>query len=324
MADLPLTMAELSRAHVAILLHEDNSLSLALLVRDILLRANRQLGRACLDVAFVARSGLSRVVAGPVTVRASSAARAIDHLVVPPLTSGGDPFVSRPAESRLIDRVHDRGAVIHAACLGSLVVAQAGVLDGRVATTHWAWVQQARRRYPDVEWDAARMICDTGDVVTAGGFLAAVDLTLALVERMGGRSVARDVGRLLLVDSVRQHQSVFATSLVSRVDEPRMRKLHRWIDAHLSAPIAVDDMARACNLSARTFHRVFTQAHGVTPKKLVQLKRIERVRAILRDPDVSIEEAIQRVGVSDVPSFRKIFRRELGLSPAEYRRRLRG
>jgi transcriptional regulator GlxA family with amidase domain len=168
------------------------------------------------------------------------------------------------------------------------------------------------------------MLCDGGTIVTAGGFLAAVDLTLALVERVCSRKASHEVGRLLLVDSIRQHQSIYATTLVpTGVDEPRLQRLHRWIDAHLTEPITVDDMARACRLSRRTFHRVFVNAHGFPPKKLLQLKRVERVRVILRDANLSVEEAIQRVGVSDLPSFRKVFQRELGLSPAQFRRRLR-
>ena len=317
-------MAKLPQARVALLIHEDASLSIALLMRDILLRANQLIGRECFAVSLTARPGLKTIAFGPVSVRVSRLHGSIDHLIVPPLAPGKDPFASRSGESRVIDRQHTNGATIHAACLGSLVVAQAGLLTGRDATTHWAWIQRARQQYPQVSWDAARMICDTGDVITAGGFLAAVDLTLALVERICSRSLSREVGRLLLVDSVRQHQSVYATTLApSPIDEPKMRRLHSWIDAHLSSAIAVDDMARVCNVSTRTFHRAFVKAHGFTPKKLLQLKRIERVRLILRDANVSVEEAIQKVGVSDVPSFRKVFQRELGLSPSEFRRRLR-
>ncbi len=293
-------------------------------MRDILLRTNQLLDRERFRVRLIARRGLNAVASGPVSVSVSNAQGPFDHLIVPPYAPAADPFAARPAELRLIGRLHAKGAVVHSACLGSLLVAQTGLLDGRSATTHWAWVESARARYQNVAWDVARMLCPGDDVVTAGGFLAAVDLTLALVERECGRAVSREVGRLLLVDSVRQHQSIYATTLApTSVDEPRMKQLHRWIDAHLAQPITVGDMAQACHLSARSFHRLFAKSHGFTPKKLVQLKRIERVRSILRDARVSVEAAIAQVGVSDVPSFRKVFQRELGLSPAEYRRRLR-
>ncbi|MBZ0088871.1 MAG: helix-turn-helix transcriptional regulator, partial [Thermoanaerobaculia bacterium] len=94
--------------------------------------------------------------------------------------------------------------------------------------------------------------------------------------------------------------------------------------AHLSEPVDTAAMAAACGLGTRTFHREFVRAYGVTPRKYVQLRRIERVRELLRDEGTSVEAAIRRVGVSDLPSFREVFRRELGLSPAEYRRHCRG
>jgi transcriptional regulator GlxA family with amidase domain len=259
-----------------------------------------------------------------VTIRLSRARPNPAHLVVPPIAPGKDPFRARPGEERLIRRAHAAGAVVHSACLGSIVLARCGILDGQEATTHWAWAQAAAERFPAVRWDARRMLVDAGGVVTAGGFLAAVDLALALVERVASRALSRELGRRLLADSVRQHQSGYATTLVSpRVEDGRLRRLEAWLDANLSSPVTVDEMAKVCHLGVRTFHRVFAAAYGCTPKKLLQTKRIEKVRRLLRDPNLSVEQAIARVGVHDVPSFRKVFRRELGLSPAEYRKRLR-
>jgi transcriptional regulator GlxA family with amidase domain len=305
-------------------LHRDVSLSLALLMRDILDRTNRLLGHDCFETRFVARPGLKTVKIGPISVRLSRPAGTIDHLIVPPSAFGKDPFAAHPAESRLIRTLHGNGATIYSACLGSLLVAQSGLLAGRDATTHWDWIGRAAQRFPDVKWDASRMICDSGDIVTAGGFLAAVDLTLGLVERTCTRAVSHEVGRLLLADSVRQRQSVYATGLVvRRIEDPRMQRLDQWLEGRLSAAVTVSDMAAVCNLSVRSFYREFARVYGVTPKKFVQLKRVERVRLMLRDSQVSVEAAIAAVGVTDVSSFRRVFRRELGLSPAEYRRRLR-
>ncbi len=309
---------------VAILLHENVSIGIALLMRDVLRRTNQLVGRERFTVALVGRPGLGTVRDGPVSVRVSRPAGPIDHLLVSPLAPGRDPFVPRPGEWRVLTRAHERGSTIHAACLGSIVVAGAGLLDGQEATTHWAWAARARDRFPAVRWDASRMLCDSGRIVTSGGFLAAVDLALSLVERVTSRSVSREVGRLLLADSIRQHQSVYATTLVSaRVDDPRMRRLESWMDGHLSSAPTAGEMAGVCGLGPRTFHRAFVKAFGLTPRKLLQRKRVEKVRQLLRDADVSVEKAVAAVGVSDVPSFRKVFQRELGLSPAEYRRRLR-
>lgn len=317
-------VAKAPTTHVAILLYDDASQSLSLLIRDVLARTNLLLGRERFAVRLVGRPGLGAVTSGAVSIRLAAARLPIDHLVVAPLAPGSDPFRPRPGEARVIGRLCERGVVVHAACLGALVLAGTGVLDEREATTHWAWVERARERFPRVRWDATRMVCDAGGAVTAGGFLAAVDLTLALVERTCSRAVSREVGRLVLADSVRQHQSVYATSLVSaRSDDPRLRRLERWLEHNLGGEVSVERMAAVCAQSPRTFLRSFARAYGCTPRKYVQRKRVEVVRRLLRDETVSVEDAIARVGVRDLPSFRKVFQRELGLSPAEYRRRLR-
>lgn len=317
-------MAKTPSVQVSILLYEDASLSLALLMRDVLLRANLLLGREHFAVRLAGRPGLRSVAIGPVTVRLVAPRGRVDHLIVAPLAPGSDPFRARPAEARVITRLRARGTTVHAACLGALVVAGTGLLDGCEATTHWSWVDRARERYPEVRWNGARMVCDAGGAVTAGGFLAAVDLTLALIERACSRAVSREIGRLVLADSVRQHQSVYATSLVAaRSDDPRLRRLERWLEQNLASAVTVGQMARVCAQSPRSFLRTFSRAYGCTPRKYVQRKRVESVRRLLRDDTVSVEEAIARVGVRDVPSFRKVFQRELGLSPAQYRKRLR-
>lgn len=313
------------RVRVRILLFEDAAIGLALVMRDLLRRADALAGGGRIDVRFCGRPGLDTVAAGDVSVRLGRADGRPDHLVVPPLVPGADPLCARPAEERLVARRHAAGATVHTACLGALVVARAGLLAGRPATTHWAWIDRAARAFPDVAWDGARMLLDDGDVVTAGGYLAAVDLALALVERIASPAVSREVGRLLLADSVRQRQSIYATRLVPSGDGgPRLRRLERWLDEHLDGPVDTAAMAAACGLGTRTFHRELVRACGVTPRKYLQLRRIERVRELLRDERTSVEAALARVGVSDLPSFREVFRRELGLTPAEYRRRLRG
>jgi len=318
-------MAKRTTLQVRILLFEEVALGVALVLRDLFRRADELAGGGRLDVRFCGRPGLGEVEADGVRVRLPRLTGRVDHLVVPPLAPGGDPFRPRPAETRLLVRRHAAGTTVHAACLGSILVARTGLLSGRRATTHWAWIGRAAAACPDVVWDGARMLCDEGDVVTAGGYLAAVDLALALVERAISPAVARETGRRLLADSVRQHQSVYATTLVpSGAAGPRLQRMERWLEAHLGEPIDSAALAAACGLGARTFHREFVKAYGTTPKKYVQLRRIERVRELLRDEATSVEAAIRRVGVTDLPSFREVFRRELGLSPAEYRRRVMG
>jgi transcriptional regulator GlxA family with amidase domain len=168
------------------------------------------------------------------------------------------------------------------------------------------------------------MISDQGSVITGGGYLGVVDLAVHIVGITSSRETAHELGQMLLADSVRQRQSVFAHRLTEpAVDLGSRSNLSRWIDRHLDEGLTVRDMARHCRMSLRSFHRRFVTAYGVTPRKFIQLKRIERAQEQLRNTRKSVEQILAQIGVSDVASFRRVFQRELGLSPAEYRRRLR-
>jgi transcriptional regulator GlxA family with amidase domain len=168
-----------------------------------------------------------------------------------------------------------------------------------------------------------RMVSDQGSVITAGGYLAAVDLALYIVGRTSSQPAAHALGQILLADSVRQKQSVYAQKLIDlEVEHERLKGLTGWIESHLEQPLPAAMLAKRCNMSSRTFHRRFFDAYGTTPRKFVQLKRIERAQQLLRTTTRSVEQILALVGVSDVASFRRVFRREIGYSPAEFRRRL--
>ncbi|MBX5461863.1 MAG: helix-turn-helix domain-containing protein [Steroidobacteraceae bacterium] len=310
--------------HVAVLISERTAIALALLFRAILQRANRIPGAPAYDVRLVSSRSSRRLSLQGVTVATEPLPQRCDYLVVPPFdgfTAGDAP---EERDVALVRDQHEAGAVVASACLGALTLASAGLLDGREATTHWAWASIVRQRYPRVNWAVNRMICDQRDLITAGGYLAMVDLALHLVATTRSRERAHELGQLVLADSVRQKQSVFAQRLIEPgVEHGELLGLTRWIERHLAEPLSAVAMARRCKMSVRSFHRKFVAVHGVTPRKFLQLKRIERVQAQLRTSRKSLEQILAEVGVSDVASFRRVFRRELGYSPAEYRRRLR-
>ncbi len=195
------------------------------------------------------------------------------------------------------------------------------MLDGVEATTRWSWTAHARSRHPTVAWNTRRIVCDQGRVITAGGYLATVDLALHIIAATSSRERARTLARMMLADSARQSQSVYALRLAEpAAAQGELRQIDAWIESRLrSAPTAAE-MAKHCNMSLRSFHRKFRAAYGVTPRKYLQLKRVETVRRLLGESRRSIEQILAEVGVSDVASFRRIFRRELGHSPAEFRR----
>jgi transcriptional regulator GlxA family with amidase domain len=310
---------------VAVLLNASSSLPMALLFRAVFERANRKLGAQRYRVALVSSRSGSRLSAPDVTVTARLPRGRCDYLVVPPYEGIEPGWRPDPADVALIRRQHARGAVVASSCLGALTLAEAGLLDTREATTHWSWTSYVRGRYPRVAWNTRRIVCDQGAVITAGGYLATVDLALHIIAATSSRATAHELGRAMLADSARQHQSIYALRLAEpAASGGQLRDLEDWLDHRLQAAPTARKMAGHCNMSLRSFHRKFREAYGVTPRKYLQLKRVEAVRQLLGESRRSIEQILSDVGVSDVTSFRRIFQRELGHSPAEFRRRLSG
>ncbi len=305
------------------LLGDESSIPVALLFRAIFERANRALAAHRYRVELVSAAPLlSR--AQDVRVATRRMRGRYDYLVVTPYDGIEEDWRPDPRDVALVRRQHAHGGIVASACLGALTLAEAGTLDGREATTHWSWTRQVRARYPQVAWNTRRIVCDQREVITAGGYLAAVDLGLHIVAATSSLETARGLGQMMLADSARQHQSLYALRLAAApLGRGALPDIEQWIEHRLRSAPTSADMARHCNMSLRSFHRRFREAYGITPRKFLQLKRIEIVREQLAAGARSIEQILQDVGVSDATSFRRIFHRELGLSPAEYRRHCR-
>lgn len=309
---------------VGILLYPEASPTLALLMRDVFTGANDLTGVVLYNVSFVSVQP-HKFSFGPVSIQTTAAKGHYDYLVVAPFQYRGRPALADwVRECELIRKYHARRTRIATPCLGSLVLAKSGILDGVEATIHWAWIEFARNEFPQVNWNVNDMVCRSGNIVTSGGYLAAVDLILHLIAQSYDKKTAHDLGRLLLAESTREKQSIYATHLVSRqdVDSP-FHQLDRWIEQNLQHEITVPMLAEKSKMSLRNFQRQFTLNHGVSPKSFIQLRRIEKAKTLLRSSSVSLECIVEKVGLTDVSSFRKLFRRETGLTPAEFRRRIK-
>ena len=310
-----------STLRLAILLSTDSSLAMALLFRAVFERANRTLQQRRYTVELVSMR-VGKLGTADVAVNTHRPRGRYDYLIVTPYEAIDADWRPDPADVGWVAKHHRQGGIVASACLGALTLAAAGVLDGIAATTHWSWSAHARSRYPAVAWDTRRIVCDQGRVITAGGYLATVDLALHIVAATSSRELARTLAQTMLADSARQHQSVYALRLAPAASEGELRGIDAWIETRLrSAPTAAE-MAAHCNMSLRSFHRKFREAYGVTPRKYLQLKRVEAVRRLLGESRRSIEQILAEVGISDPTSFRRVFQRELGHSPAELRRAL--
>ncbi|MGW7513718.1 GlxA family transcriptional regulator [Streptomyces massasporeus] len=249
-------------------------------------------------------------------------ARDPDILLVP-----GGPGSLSP-DPRLVDWVRERGpraARLVSVCTGAAVLAGAGLLDGRRATTHWAYCERIAREYPAVEIDPDPVYVRDGHISTSAGVTAGIDLALALVEEDLGRDAALTIARHLVVFLRRPgNQAQFSAQLAAQTAhrEP-LREVQRWITDHPDADLGVDTLADRARLSPRHFARAFRAETGMTPGRYVDRVRLEHARRLLEDTVDGVEEIARTSGYGTPEAMRRAFVRTLGTPPAEYRRRFR-
>lgn len=227
-----------------------------------------------------------------------------------------------PVLTMWLRQMHARGVIIAAVCGGVFVLARTGLLQGRQATTHWALHEQFVREFPEVMVDTDYMVIDYGDVLTAGGVLAWADLGLRIVERLLGAAVMVETAHYMNVDPPGRQQRFYSEF------DPRLKhgdhaivKAQQFLAGHRESPISATELAAQACLEPRTFLRRFTKATGMKPMEYQQQIRISRAREMLELTRLGVEEIAGKVGYEDLKHFRRVFKRIVGLSPSDYRRR---
>jgi transcriptional regulator GlxA family with amidase domain len=216
---------------------------------------------------------------------------------------------------------HARGAYIAGVCTGAAFLAEAGILDGRQATTHWAMAGQLRARYPKVDWQPEQFLTEDNRVFCSGGVYAAVDLSLYLVEKFCGHETALQVARSLLVSMPRSRQAGYAVLPLSRPHEDgRIREVEEFLQANFSREVSIDALAGRIGMSPRTLLRRFKAATGRLPGVYLQMLRVASARELLEQGG-AVQGVSAQVGYEDGAFFRRIFKRHTGMTPAEYRSR---
>ena len=206
-----------------------------------------------------------------------------------------------------------------ASCSAVFLLASAGVLDGKRATTTWWLAPAFARMFPNVELDADAMVVADGTLTTAGAAMAHLDLMLALVSQFGGADLAERCARFLLLDGRRSQSRYMALGFMASKDA-NVAKAERWARAKLSTGVTVDALARAAELSTRTFARRVARATGMSPVQFLQRLRVERAVELLETSSLSVEEIARRVGYAEPTTLRRLLRRETGVRPRELRR----
>lgn len=228
---------------------------------------------------------------------------------------------SRPLHAWLQAAV-DRGAIVASVCTGSFVLAEAGLLDQQVATTHWRAAPAFRRRYPTLRLESDQLLVDNGQIICAGGATSFVDLCLYLVERLGSPALAMACSKLLILDARRSEQTPYMSFYGSRAHQDEViGDIQGWLEQHYADAIHIDDLAERAHLGPRTFKRRFKEATGETPLSYLQHLRIEAAKHGLESSRRQTAQIIWDVGYEDASSFRRLFKRNVGCTMEEYRRR---
>lgn len=210
-------------------------------------------------------------------------------------------------------------------CTGATLLAAAGLLQGRRATTHWRFVESFARHHPSVVWDPDPIWVRDGRFYTSAGISAGMDLAIALLEEDAGSAVALDVARHMVMFLRRPgSQAQFSVALAAQATERRvLQELQAWIAGNLDRDLSVETLAARAAMSARNFARVFTRELGATPARYVEQARIEAARTRLQSSDDGVERIARRCGFSSAELMRRAFVRHLNVSPSQYRKHFR-
>ncbi|MFP5448849.1 MAG: GlxA family transcriptional regulator [Alphaproteobacteria bacterium] len=247
---------------------------------------------------------------------------AIDTLLV----SGGDgtrPERLDPSVSAAVAAAAPRARRIVSVCSGAFILAQAGLLEGRRATTHWSRTADFRRRFPGTRLEPDRIYVRDDPIWTSAGITAGIDLSLALIAEDLGEAIARATAQQLVAPRQRAGgQSQFSGLVEMGGASGRFAELLNWADQRLDARLSVEDLAEACAMSPRNFARAFVREVGMTPAKAVEHLRVEAARRRL-EAGASVEEAARAAGFGDVERLRRAMLRTYGRTPQAIKRSAR-
>jgi transcriptional regulator GlxA family with amidase domain len=247
---------------------------------------------------------------------------AIDTLVAP----GGSKHDAFHAPPDLVAWIAQRAPQVRrlcSVCTGAFLLAAAGQLDGRRVATHWDWIARLHASYPAILIDPDKIFIRDGAVWTSAGVSAGIDLTLALIEEDFGHQVAIATARQLVMFIKRSGgQSQFSVPLMAQAQAGGdFAPLHAWIAANLRGPLTVERLAEQAGMAPRTFARAYAAKHGRTPAKTVEAMRLEAACRMLEETSLPLKSIAASTGHGDEQNLRRVFQRQLAISPTQYRSR---
>jgi transcriptional regulator GlxA family with amidase domain len=292
--------------------------------------ANTHLQRRQLSGGYEVRIAATRI--GPVesdTIMSLQATKAISSTNLPDLAvivgthDVEQALLDVPAIAAWVEAAAPRIDTLAALCTGCFFLAEAGVLDGKTAATHWSAVERLRQRYPLIDVNADAIFIKQGNLWTSAGVTAGIDLALALVEEDFSREIALEVARDMVVYLKRPGgQSQFSVHLSSQMTtHPSIRQLQSWIIENLDQDISIPVLAARLAMSERNFNRVFHRETSVSPTEFVETARFEVARRLLEDNSSSLKAVAAHAGFQSEERLRRVFQKKLGITPRDYRER---
>lgn len=248
------------------------------------------------------------------------AAEAIDTLIVAGGSSVFD-YLKAPGFADWITAQSRQARRVASTCIGAFLTGEAGLLDGETVTTHWRYVDDLQRRYPETRVECDPLFTHNNGLWSSAGVSAGIDMALAMVEEDHGHEVAMQVAQSLVVYFKRSGgQSQFSRALLTqkRDEAGAFSQLHAWIASNLQADLGVEALAERAGMSLRSFARHYRESTGMTPAKAVDLMRVDMAKRLLERGDLPLPLIAAQSGLTDVQRLRRAFLRHAGVSPSEY------
>ncbi len=251
-----------------------------------------------------------------------------DVVIVPTTLANGAEWVegAHPVEAAWLQDVHGRGSTVCSACSGALLLAEAGLLDGRDITTHWNLAGAFRERFPSVRLLLEHELVASGPdgtIITSGASAAWHDLALYVIARFGGDELAYEVGKFFMYQWHSDGQALYV-DFEERLDhgDAAVLRVQAWLASNFSSPTPVEAMTEQSGLAARSFKRRCLDATGHSPISYVQQLRVQQAKRMLARTELSIEDIAWRVGYEDSSAFHRLFKRITRVTPGAYRRKM--
>jgi transcriptional regulator GlxA family with amidase domain len=290
---------------------------------EVFSTANRESGKAHYSIEIVAARGTTVTATSGLRLGVDRTIRNVRGPIDTLLVAGGDGTTDAMRDAALVAGLAQRSRRVASVCTGAFVLAEAGVLDGRRATTHWRFCDALAQQYPAVTVEPDPIFVRDGNVITSAGVTAGMDLALALVEDDLGRELSLAVARRLVVFLRRPgSQSQFSAQLTGQLAQrDPLRDAQQLIAEHPDADLSVPALARHVGMSERNFARCFRDEVGMTPARFVEQARVETARRLLEETTEGVDAIARRAGFGTSETMRRVFLRTVRTSPNDYRRR---